>query len=273
MKKYLPIVIIVLVLFLLIIGGFFFWRSRRVSQTPTGLEPEGVLIETILGERPYITLTPSSDGHWLTIDVSRIKDADSLEYELLYNTESGATQGSINSVKLKGETTYTKKILLGSESSGRFKYDEGVTQGTLTLRLRGGPGTRKFVTEFHLQQGETELTSIDNNFTLTGTLTPTLFYVTMQTVGLPGEFEAEVINGPYGVFSSGTATIKTGAVKLKLPEGKEEAKIYSWSETKWIEEKEELIEVIEDKIEKERVVMVEISSLTTFILVAEEASE
>jgi len=264
MKKYLPVILIVVAILLLIVGGFFLWRSRRSSQKGPDLEPEGVLIETTLDERPYITLTPSSDGHWLTIDVSRIKDADSLEYELLYNTESGATQGSINSVKLKGETTYTKKILLGSESSGRFKYDEGVTQGTLTLRLRGGPGTRKFVTEFHLQQGETELTSIDNNFTLTGTLTPTLFYVTMHTVGLPGEYEGEVIVGPYRAFSSGVDTVKNGLVSLKLPEGTEEAKLFSWSETEWTEEKGET---------KEGIITTSISSLTTFILTAEEASE
>lgn len=264
MKKYLPIIIIVVVVLLLIGGAFLFWQGRRATKTEPGLEPEGVLIETTLEERPYITLTPSSDGHWLTIDVSRIKDADSLEYELLYNTESGATQGSINSVKLKGETTYTKKILLGSESSGRFKYDEGVTQGTLTLRLRGGPGTRKFVTEFHLQQGDKELTSIDNNFTLTGTLTPTLFYVTMHTIGLPGEFEGEVIAGPYEAFSSGVNTVKNGIVSLKLPEGIEEAKLYSWSGTSWVEEEAEI---------EEGTISADISSLMTFIVAATTDTE
>ena len=265
MKKYLPLILIVVALLLLIVGGFFFWRSRKASQKTPGLEPEGTLIETTLKERPYITLTPSSDGHWLTIDVARIKDADSLEYELLYNTASGATQGSINSVKLEGKTTYTKKILLGSESSGRFKYDEGVSQGTLTLRLRGGPGTRKFVTEFHLQQGETELTSKDGNFSIKGTFPATNYYVTMSTVGLPGESEGEVKAGPYGAFSSGVDTVKNGLVSLKLPEGTEEAKLFSWSETEWTEEEAEI---------EAGIISTNVSSLATFIALSSgETSE
>lgn len=264
MKKYLPVIIIVVVALLLVIGGFWFWRSRRAGEAEPGLEPEGVLIETTLEERPFITLTPSSDGHWLTIDVTRIQNADSLEYELLYNTESGATQGSINSVELKGETTYSKRILLGSESSGRYKYDEGVTQGTVTVRLRGGPGTRKFVTEFHLQQGDDELTSIDGNFTITGTLSQAIFYVTMPTVGLPGEFEGEIITGPYGAFSSGADTVKSGEVSIKLTGETEEAELYSWSGKAWEEE--------EAEIEGETITT-EISSLATFIVAQQTTSE
>jgi len=264
MKKNYIIIIAVVGVILILVGGFLVWRSRRTGEAVPTIEPEGTLIETTLKERPYITLTPSSDGHWLTIEVSQIKDADSLEYELLYNTESGATQGSINTVKLKGESSYSKRILLGSESSGKFKYDEGVTQGTVTVRLRGGPGTRKFVTEFHLQQEDEELTSNDNNFSVEGTIPKTNFYVTMHTVGLPGEFEGEVITGPYESFSSGASTIKDGIVSLKVTEEKEEAKLYSWSGTKWVEEEGEI---------EDRVISTDISSLTTFILASEKTTE
>lgn len=243
----------------LILGGLLLWRSRGAKEPPT-LEPEGVLIETTLEERPYITLTPSSDGHWLTIEVSRIQNADSLEYELLYNTASGATQGSINTVQLKGETSYSKKILLGSESSGHYKFDEGVTQGSLTVRLRGGPGTRKFVTDFHLQQGEDELTSIDGNFSIEGTFPANNFYVTMMTIGLPGDFKSGVIAGPYEAFSSGANTVKNGKVEITLSEESEIAKLYSWSGTAWVEEEAE----IEDKT-----IATEITSLTTFIIASE----
>jgi hypothetical protein len=264
MKKYLLILSIVIVLFLLIGGGFFLWRRHQASQTG-GLETEGVLIETILADRPFISLTPSSDGHWLTIDVSRIKEADSLEYELLYDTVSGATQGSINTVPLNGESTYSKKILLGSESSGKFKYDEGVTQGILTIRLRGGPGTRKFVTEFHLQKGDEELTSIDNNFIISGTIPTNNYYVTMNTVGLPGEFDGEVFLGPYASFSSGTESLKNGLVSFTFPEENAEASLYSWSGTEWTEEKAEI---------ENKTISTTITSLTTFIVTSvSEASE
>lgn len=261
MKKTYIIILAIVGIILILGGGFFFWRSRRAKEPLPTLEPEGVLVETTLEERPYITLTPSSDGHWLTIDVARIQDAESLEYELLYNTGSGATQGSINSVKLKGETSYSKKILLGSESSGHYKFDEGVTQGNLTVRLRGGLGTRKFITDFHLQQGVDELTSIDNNFSVEGTFPQNNFYVTMMTVGLPGEFEEEVIAGPYQTLSSGTETVKNGRVKITFSEDLETAKLYSWSGTGWVEEKAE----IEDKT-----ITSEISSLAAFIVTTQK---
>ncbi len=187
-----------------------------------------------------------------------------MEYELLYNTASGATQGSINSVKLKGETTYSKKILLGSESSGHYKFDEGVTQGTLTVRLRGGPGTRKLITDFHLQQGEDELTSIDGNFSVEGSFPKANFYITMMVVGLPGDFEGEVIAGPYEALSSGTKTAEDGQVKITLAEESETAKLYSWSGTSWVEEEAEI---------ENKTISAEISSLATFIVATEQATE
>lgn len=260
MKKYLPVILGAVGVLVLLGGGFFFFRGRKAEEPEPIKKPEGVLIETSLEERPYITLSPSSDGHWLTVDVSRIQDADSLEYELLYNTASGATQGSINSVNLKGESSYSKKILLGSESRGHYKYDEGVTQGSLTVRLRGGKGTRKLVTDFHVQQGDDELTSIDNNFSVEGTFPRRNFYVTMVTVGLPGDFKGEVIAGPYEVFSSGLKTVKNGVASLQLPEETEEAKLYSWSGTAWEEEEAEL---------KDKTMSVEISSLATFVLASD----
>ncbi len=265
MKKNLTIILIIVAILLLAGGTFFFIKSRKAKDTSLGKKPEGVLIETTLAERPYVTLAPSSDGHWLTVEVSRIRDADTLEYELLYNTASGATQGSISTVKLNGDSSYSKKILLGSESAGKYKFDEGVTRGTLTIRLRGGPGTRKFVTDFHLQQDEEELMSIDNNFSIEGTFPKTNFYLTMMTIGLPGDFnEGEVIAGPYEAFSPGADTIKKGTVSLKLPEGTEAAKLYSWSGTDWQEEEAEI---------EESVLSTETTSLTTFIAVKSSLEE
>ena len=79
MKKNYIVILAIISIILILGGGFLFWRSRRAQELPPTLEPEGVLIETTLEERPYITLTPSSDGHWLTIEVSRIREAENLE--------------------------------------------------------------------------------------------------------------------------------------------------------------------------------------------------
>ena len=262
MKKKLVVILGVVVLAFLIGAVVWFVRGRQTEEEIVPSKPEGVLIETALEERPYITLTPSSDGHWLTVDVSRIRDADSLEYELLYNTIGGATQGSISSFELKGKSTYSKKILLGSESSGNYKYDEGVTQGTLTIRLRGGEGTRKFVSDFHLQKGDEDLTSIDEKVTLEGSFSSSAFYLTMSTAGLPGDFEGEVIVGPYEVFTSVTSKVKGGELTMSLEEG-QAGQLYSWSGSAWEEEESEV---------EDGVLTAEITSLTTFIVASQKTS-
>lgn len=263
MKKNLLIIVGVLIVTILL-GGFFWSRRKEVKPEvgpiPT---PEGRLIETPLEERPYVTLTPSKDGHWLTLSIEGIKDGKTLEYELIYNTASGVMQGSTNTVELEGESFYTKEILLGTESRGHYRYDEGVTQGTLTLRFRSDEGVRKFVSDFHLQQADAKLTSIDGNFSFSGKFSPNTFYLTMLTVGLPGEVEREVLGGPYGIFTTGGETIKDGVVTLALTEESPTAKLFSWTGTDWQEENEGF--EIDGKV-----VSAGVDKLTTFVAVASE---
>lgn len=247
---------------ILLIGSFFWWRGRRAREALPSPAPEGRLIETPLEERPYVTLTPRTDGREFTLDISRIKKAETIEYELVYLTH-GLSRGVIGSIDLEGEKTISRKLLLGTCSRGVCKYDEDVTEGTLTLRFRGPEGVRKFVSDFHLQQGEKELTSIDGNFRLEGKLSPGAFYLTMSTVGLPEKFEGQVVGGPYGVFTAGSKLVKNGKVTLALSEETSSAKLYSWTGRAW-EEVEEGFK-IEDKV-----VSAEVGSLGIFIAVASE---
>jgi len=241
MKKNLVIFLVVFGCLLLAGGGFFLVSKKQ--KKPQTIEPlpdkKEVLIETPLKERPYVVLIPSRDGHWLTIHVSRIKNASILEYELLYNTASGANQGSINEVSLDGKTTYSKKILLGSESSGHYKYDEGVVKGNLTVRLRGDEGTRKFVTDFHLQKADDALTSIDGNFQLKGRFSNNTYYLTMSTIGLPADIQGKVTGQPYGVFTTGSSMIK-GAAALTF-KGGEEASFFVWNGETWQKLEKDLV--------------------------------
>jgi hypothetical protein len=234
MKKALLITIIVLVIVGLAVGGFLLLRRSRGGESTPIPESETNFIEVPLEQRPFISLIPSTDGHWLTLEVSRIQDAGSLEYELLYNTAAGTSQGSISTFSLKGADVYSKKILLGSESSGHYKYDEGVTQGNLTIRLRGGLGARKFISSFHLQQADEVFTSQDGKFSLTGKAAKG-FYLTAPTVGLPSPIDGEVIGGPYGVFSAGSNVVKNGGITLTLEKTEASAKIYFWNGKVWKE--------------------------------------
>lgn len=225
------LVFLVVILGIATAGGVF-WFVKGVTQKPTattGLKEQEVR-ELPLAERPFASLTPRTDGHEFKFAVSRIPSGiDTLEYELVYKSSSGITQGVPGSVKLKGATTLERNLLLGSCSSGKCKYDEGVEKGTLTLRLRNADGEliAKLETGFHLQQGG-PLSSVDGSFELTSSsLSSKKFYLTMGTFGLPGAAPAEVSSGPYGVFTSGK-TVVSGTVNLGS------GTIYGWNGSKWV---------------------------------------
>jgi hypothetical protein len=198
MKKYLPIILFASGA-LVFIGGIFVVKGQKKTPIPQAtIEPDGVVAEIPLESRPFTSLTPKSDGHWLKMHIDQIKIADAItvDYELLYKTGNGDTQGvpgSINLANVNG--AIERDLLLGSESNKKFRYDEGVEQGTLTLRFRNSQGklVGKLTTDFHLQSGTTELSSIDGKLKYTLNKIPAKgYFVTMNTFK----------DGVYGIFYS-----------------------------------------------------------------------
>lgn len=206
MKKYLPLVLFVLGV--LIFLGVYFWLIKKPVEVTQGVAQKeaNTLVEVSLNERPVASLTPSADGHWLKLKVEKLlASAASMDYELLYELPDGRTQGVPGNVKLEGQKNIERDLLLGSESSGKFRYDQGVKQGTLTLRFRDDKGKLllKFMTKFALLSRVRELTSVDEKFTYTLAKTPAKeFFVVMETFGLPEAVSETVAAGPYGVFTS-----------------------------------------------------------------------
>lgn len=204
LKKLLPIMFFIIGIIVLILVFVFIKKNKTTKVT---VEDE-VLTEVALPDRPFAFLTPSEDGHYLTLKIEKITlpKVASLDYELLYSLPDGRTQGVPGTVDLKGASEVERKLLLGSESSGKFRYDEGVEDGSLTLRLRDSKGKllAKFQTKFHFQSDSVKLTSIDNNFEYILDKQPKgLYFVTMETFGLPQTASvSEVSMGPYGIFAS-----------------------------------------------------------------------
>ena len=203
MKKLLPLILLALGL-ASILGGYFFLRSQKQNQ---GNEEKSALREIKLEDRPVASLTPSEDGHWLKLKIAKIKikEAASLDYELLYKLPDGRTQGVPGTIKLNGQDLIERDLLLGSESSGKFRYDEGVKQGTLTLRFRDKAGKliAKFSTEFSLLSETKELMTPDGSFRVSLVKKPKSgYFVLMETFGVYESLPQEIAAGPYGLFSS-----------------------------------------------------------------------
>lgn len=212
MKKFLPLILLILGIVVLIAVYFLVIKKPTTSETS---EEEQGLEQVSLKDSPITSLTPSADGHWLKLKIEKIRiSAKSLDYELLYQLPDGRTQGVPGTVKLTGEDSFTRDLLLGSESSGKYRYDEGVEEGTLTLRFRNDKGKliTKFSTKFHLESATTKLSSVDGKLKATLNKTPKAYFVTMETFGVPGGIE-DVKDGPYGIFSSSSEKL-TGEVSL-----------------------------------------------------------
>lgn len=217
--------------------------GSEVTPTPeTEPSPTPIkTIETSILERPFVSLTPTSDGHWVNLEVKNIRsDARSVDYELVYfagDIGNKIERGTSGLVDLKGETSLIRKVLFGSESCTagcKYKYDENVSEGTLTIKIKSDAGVEKYTSAFRLQkgvEGKEGLSAGDGNFKFTSSVLPkNNYFLTISTAGLPKEMTESIIMAPYGIFPS-SSTI--GKVAYKTDD--ETAKILFWNDQKWEE--------------------------------------
>ena len=211
MKKLLPVIIGVGIL-IVVVAGVLVMKKMAGSNT-AGIQQGASVPELSQSEWPVVTLTPTnnpqvsgSDGHWLDFKVQKINvpGAASMDYLLVYSTSDGGQQGVPGTVKLIGGDI-EKKLLLGSESSGKYRYDAGVENGNMTVTFRDASGKSmgKLSADFHLQSGVTTLTSLDGKFTYTlDKVAKGIYFVTMPTFVQPDPSAYVVWQNGYGVFAS-----------------------------------------------------------------------
>ncbi|MCL4383910.1 hypothetical protein M1116_00480 [Patescibacteria group bacterium] len=109
--------------------------NKKAVPTPAASE-----LKLSQDELPTLTLTPREDGHELSMTIGNITSkAAQLEYELLYTASDNGLdieKGLGDTIKLSGDKNLDRKLLLGTSSCTngcKYKYDDGVTGGTLTL--------------------------------------------------------------------------------------------------------------------------------------------
>ena len=134
MPKYLAIGLVILVLSL---GAFFVFRKPKTTgpqPTPT----PSVAEQLPANQQPKVSLAFSSDSHYVTVNITDLH-ADQLEYNLIYDAtvKGNQIQTGVNAAaKLDGSSQYSRKQLLGSESSGKFTYHSHIQNAIMELTLR-----------------------------------------------------------------------------------------------------------------------------------------
>ena len=99
MKKYLPFIFLGVGILILVLV-FVFIRSKKSADVT---DDNGTLVELAFSDRPFASLTPTTDGHYLNLKIEKIKvpKATSMDYELLYSLPDGRAQGVPGTADLK----------------------------------------------------------------------------------------------------------------------------------------------------------------------------
>ena len=253
------------------------------QKGPKQLKPQEVsgevrqLSEIDIGKRPYVTLTPTSDGAEILISIENMSAFDRIEYELTYLADNpqvsgekiqrGSTGTDINTKEAK----YKKSILLGTASRGVRSPDKGVTDGKLTTHFFKGDTEYFSETSWNfVQAGSTASTMQDasGKFKLElYVLGKDYWIILAETIGLPPgdkEFKAENVVLPvYGSFSVAPKFTRDGKLLITLSNDVKNPQLYAYSnaDSKWTK-------LISNYDDSSKTISATVNSFATFVAVS-----
>jgi len=273
------IYIIAAVAFIVLIAGVYFLfifhkNPKEAKRSETSSEVKEIT-QIDLTKRPFVTLTPTSDGAEIIISIENMSDFDRIEYELTYmadnpqvpgnKIERGATGTDVNTKDQK----YKKSILLGTASKGVRSPDTGITDGKLTMHMFKGETEYQSETGWNFVQvgaRTTTLTDPAGNFKLeVGGFDKDYWVILAQTLGVPPSpsFDPKMAQLPiYGTFSIAPAFTKSAQLTLKNSEA-QNPQLYSYDHTdsKW-----EKLDAKYDSSSK--TITAQVNSFATFVVVS-----
>lgn len=129
-----------IVFLLALLGGGYFIFFQKPSPEP--VEPqeeveEEVVVSTVSPEDLGLTFVARSDKRAVKFTITEIKDIKAVDYEISYLAKGDIPRGAIGHIEVKptDKKIETNYIDLGTCSSGRCKYDEGVESVKLILKI------------------------------------------------------------------------------------------------------------------------------------------
>jgi hypothetical protein len=227
MKKKLPLIVLAAVIIAVLLGVILFVtkKDKKAIKNEPVIETQAEIPQS-LDQRPFVTLTPRSDGHEIALNVANLQNVNSVDYEMVYLV-GDSQRGVIGSAETKGQTSFNKIMLLGSCSKNVCKYDEGVTGGSLTLKVRTDQGTVKYELPFLLAQGSTKKQTLDLNngdFVFEGVLPKGDFYIFSASQGV-SKLPSGMVASPAYVISTNSKKL-SGTISLKYQTGSQTPKIF-----------------------------------------------
>lgn len=233
-------------LILIAIAVYFLFIFQKSPQKPNAsTSPDNVVSadQVDITKKPFVTLTPTSDGAEIIITIQNMSDFDKIEYELTYQAdnpqipgqkiERGATGTDVN----PKDTEYKKSILLGTASKGVRSPDKGITDGKLTLHLFKGQTEYRSETPWDLINAGSTKTQVNDRASKVVWSIPSLgqdyWIVIADTVGVPpasNGFNVKDVALPiYGAFSVAPLFKTSATVKISINSDSKSPALYSYN--------------------------------------------
>ncbi|MEK7513443.1 MAG: hypothetical protein AAB580_00965, partial [Patescibacteria group bacterium] len=220
MKPYLKYIIPAIII-VLIVGIYIYKKPKNTETTKPASRKVEQINQLALKDRPFVTLTPRSDGKEVTLGIDKVTNATKVEYEMEYQADN-LIQGVFGNIDFTQEPTpVAKNLLFGSCSKGKCRYDENVSGGSLTLRFDGGSEAYTLKSDFNLQNmfdRQGVFTSKDIKATLDvgkSGLPSATYLIISGTMGLPAPVDGEVLAGPYAFLAADKQTLKSAALTIQ----------------------------------------------------------
>lgn len=228
-----------LVSLIVILGGVFFFNKNKTTDTPAEIQKKKLSLPMNVipvAERPYLTLLPSADGHYITIGIENLKkEAGEMSYEIEYQTGS-MLQGFQGLLSLDKMPSSEKKLFGSQSAGGAITYHEDIKGGSLLTRYTEGSEPYALKSDWKYIENtkrETAFSSKDAKFQIDGkTLAQQRYLIIFNTPGYPEGIPGEIASEVYSLTSSGSLA---GEADLTIRANEEgELKIAAWDGEDWI---------------------------------------
>jgi hypothetical protein len=239
-KKKKTIIAISILTVLLIAGGLFFFLKANHSnkETEEGVVKQKISSKTNLpvNEQPFIQLSPTADGHYVTINILALKKpATSLNYEMEYQTGS-MLQGFQGFLELS-DLPLSEKKLFGSQSAGgAITYHEDIKGGSFLAEFMGPEdyAVKSNWRYFTNSDRQSEFSSQDTKFTITNaSLANYSYLIIYNSPGYPGEIEEELISDIYTVSAEKSLKIISSTFTVSFSTKEEQVQIMGYNGEEW----------------------------------------
>lgn len=150
-KRFLIVGVVILILVMLG-GGYFFLNSRGADSDAEEVSEFEEDYPELSPEEIGLEIEANSNGKQVRFTIGEAGDIESIEYDLSYEADlSGAEaaeggegriqRGVTGEDRVDGETYTSEWLDLGSCSSGTCRYDTGIEEVTLVIKLTKKDGS------------------------------------------------------------------------------------------------------------------------------------